>query len=244
MSRKKNSIIRGFSLIELLATIFVVSLIFGVGFYYVVNTINESKEKTRLISVSNVKSAANLYVKEYSDAVSWKKEMDQSGNYTTCIFVSDLVNKGYLKEEAINNLNLDGSITLTKNSSNTIIDAEFSNEGNCYYNRVAIPTSKKFCRELEYNASEQILTNESEYFNFSNNKGTNAGDYVVVAKLSNDELSWKDGTREDKKITCTIKKAVPYFAMHPTGISSDDIKVGGSTSVNIYSGVKGVLLDS
>ena len=247
---------KGFTLIEVLATIFVVSLIFGVGFYFVTKTINDSKEKTKLISLSNIKSAALLYAKEYLDEVPWREEKDQSGNftgnYTACILVSDLIDVGFLDEEKVRGIVKEKNIILKKNSNGTIVEEKLDDSDMCLNNGIKIPTSREYCNKVTYTGnpialldvddlSNSLLKQKPNGFSFTiNNEIINAGQYEIIARLDSNQ-EWKDGKAEDKKIICTVDKAVPYFAMHPTGISSDDIKIGGGTSTVLISGVNGSL---
>ena len=94
----KNS--KGFSLIELLATIFLISLTLGAGITFVINTINKSKEKSQLLAINNIKKTANTYIEEYPDEIAWIKEND-SDNSFSCISINSLINKGYITEKEV-----------------------------------------------------------------------------------------------------------------------------------------------
>ena len=68
------------------------------------------------------------------------------------------------------------------------------------------PTEAYCEEELVYNGKEQELTKETgEEFIFINNKGINAGEYEVIARLQ-DGNKWEDNSEEDVKINCQIKK--------------------------------------
>ena len=75
-------------------------------------------------------------------------------------------------------------------------------------NIAEIPTSNTACKaNLVYSGEEQIITNSNPTsYEFINNKGTNAGDYTVTARL-NDGYMWSDNTTTDKTVNCSISKA-------------------------------------
>ena len=145
---------KGFTLIEVLATIFVVSLVFGVGFSFVTRTINESKSKSNEISLANVRSGAELYVKEYSDDIVWKPEKENNnltGNYKTCVLLSDLVDSGFLKESSVKGLDIKESVILTKDGNGNLINEKLDDANEyCSNNGIAVPNAKTFCREDVY----------------------------------------------------------------------------------------------
>ena len=231
----------GFSLIELLATIFMISLVFGIGFYYVNNTIHESTKKTNEASITSIKDSANLYVKENPDSVAWVS--NDGENYTTCILLEDLVNAGFLKEKNIDNITDGNGIILTKNNNNTIIDEKIDNTGTCRSNKITIPKAKTYCKtNLIYSGNEQVLINNipnTILVKNNSDKGKDAGSYHVILSLKNSNNTfWKDGTTEDKTITCTIKKATPILILDSFGHEGNVLE---KKSISITSDVAGTL---
>ena len=106
---------KGFTLVELLAVIVVITLISGVGIITYLKTINNSKSKATLLAINNIKEAAYLYSKEGTDEIEWVNSYDQygkeSGKYA-CVSVQQLINKGYFKDnfldkEIYKNSNID-----------------------------------------------------------------------------------------------------------------------------------------
>lgn len=99
-------------------------------------------------------------------------------------------------------------------------------------NKVAtIPTSNDYCKSnLVYSGEEQTLTNShGEGYTFSNNKGTNAGDYTVTATLNN-KYDWSDSTISDKTFICNIAKAdINNF----TVTSYENVYDGNSHGLNV-----------
>lgn len=97
---KKDKTKKGFTLVELLAVIVVITLISSVGIITYLKTINNSKSKATLLAINNIKEAAYLYSKEGTDEIEWVNSYDkygkESGKYA-CVSVQQLINKGYFK---------------------------------------------------------------------------------------------------------------------------------------------------
>ena len=240
--RKKTDNKKGFTLVELLATIFIISLIFGIATYYAMNIINSSKEKSKAITLASRKKAANLYGNEQHDNSLWQN--DDSGNQKACVALKELVNSGYLKQKQIEDIDDFSYVILTRNSNGVIIKQVEDNLGICGENvkPIAIPTAKNYCNNLSYNGNNQTLTkalNGNEGYSFSGTTGKNAGNYAVTARLSSGNLMWKDGTTGDKTFVCNIKKATPNLTLNPT--SSGNAAIGSSTIVKVTSNVNGTL---
>ena len=145
--KKKN---KGFSLIELLATLFIISIVFSISTYFVMNTINNSKDKGTSISINGVKKTASLYVKEYPENITWN-------NNKACVYTKDLIEYGYLKPKQLKDTNT--YVIITKNESNTIIKEQLDTEGVCQAEEPGVPIpNANFCIEgLTYNNKEHEL---------------------------------------------------------------------------------------
>ena len=109
---------KGFTLVELLAVIVVITLISSVGIITYLKTINNSKSKATLLAINNIKEAAYLYSKEGTDEIEWvnsyDKEGKESGKYA-CVSVQQLINKGYFKDNFFDKEIYKGS-EITKNT--------------------------------------------------------------------------------------------------------------------------------
>ena len=223
---------RGFSLVELLATILVVSIVLGIGVTYVTKTINNSKEKSQILALNNIKKTANTYIEEYSNDIAWINDNNKETSFS-CVSINSLINKGYISNKDITNDIKDSGITpekyiiVTRDQNKNIISQEFdnnnnTNEGKCNSNiqKVKIPTSKEYCNNLYYNGKIQKLVSTSN-LGFSINQTEiekkEAGDYKITAKLNtkdqinNKRYVWSDDTTSDKTFTCKIKKKKPTF---------------------------------
>ena len=247
--RKKSIDKKGFSLIELLATILIISIILGTGITFVTKTINKSKERSQVLALNNIKKTANTYVEEYSNDIAWIKEKNNSNSYS-CISVNSLINKGYLSDKDISSqagISSSKYVIISRDQSKNIVSQEIDTNNKCSQNiqKVEIPTAKKYCNNLYYNGSEQLLvTTSSSEFTIDQNqiKKTDAGNYTITAKLnSNNQINnktytWSDDTTADKTFTCTIKKQVPKFniagpTQGETGKSLIDTKISLSSNI-------------
>ena len=92
-----NNKSKGFTLIELIATIFIISLLLSIGVVSVIGIINRSNEKSTILAENNIKKSSNLFVKEYKDNIIW--ELDENNNMYSCVSVKSLAETGYLKSD-------------------------------------------------------------------------------------------------------------------------------------------------
>lgn len=79
---------KGFTLVELIATIVLLSLVMGIGAFAITKIINNAKEKDYQLLIENINNAVELYYQEC-------KFVDD--NCQTPITLGFLVNNGYLK---------------------------------------------------------------------------------------------------------------------------------------------------
>lgn len=84
---------KGFTLVELIATIVVLSLVMSVATYSVVTIINKSNEKDYQLFIKNIQDGAESY---YNECKYMNKDMDIcNSDYT--VSLGDLVNYGFIK---------------------------------------------------------------------------------------------------------------------------------------------------
>ena len=101
---------KGYTLIELLAVILIISLIITLSIFGIINAINSSKEKATTLSEKSIKEAAETYATEKNDDSSYwlditdKDITDKDTNYKEnkyfCITIEELMNKGLLDKKA------------------------------------------------------------------------------------------------------------------------------------------------
>ena len=99
--RKLTEKNKGFSLLELLATIVIISVVGGISTAFYLNTIKTSKEKATILAINTLKQSAELYSKENDDDLKWNYITDMNGNkkgFYMCVSVQQLINKGFFKD--------------------------------------------------------------------------------------------------------------------------------------------------
>ena len=248
--KKKN----GFTLVEILITIGIISIIGTIAGTTIFNTIKNSKETSLAITKNNILKSARTYVEEYHEKIAWieKKETNTTEKSSfSCISINELINRNLIKKDSIKSNNLTQQYVIVwKNNNNVISTEEFDTTDNTSVcgsavNIVEIPTAKDYCNVLTYNKVSQTLTTDpKDNFSFSNNKQTNAGTYKVTANLntSNDNKLniWSDGTTEEKYINCTIKKAKPVINIITT--DSTNAEILSNITANLTSNTKGTMI--
>ena len=105
---------KGFTLVELLATILILALLLGIGTYSIISIINSSKQKNYELLINNTKSAAETYYQEckFSNNSGIPcTDNNKDGKYETSL--GDLVTYGYLKgNDTLKNGNNKGKYTI------------------------------------------------------------------------------------------------------------------------------------
>lgn len=136
--KKKTS--KWFSLVELLATILIISIILGIVTYFAINTINTSKEKSNKITLNNIKSTTRIYIKENPDKIIW---ISKEEKLYSCVNIKTLINKGLLKKSITDNKNINpnDNVIITKDLNGNIISEETDNNSICNTNIINIPTN-------------------------------------------------------------------------------------------------------
>lgn len=89
---------KGFTMIELLATLVIIAIISTLTITAFSSYIKTTKEQKLKISEDSIQEASILYVKEYKEVL----EKNNTNN-TYCITVEELIQKGYLKENILDN---------------------------------------------------------------------------------------------------------------------------------------------
>lgn len=84
---------KGFTLVELIATIVVLALVVSISAYAITNIINSAKEKNYKLLIKNIKDASETYYQECKYKYSNNSGITCNDNVT----LQELVNYGYLK---------------------------------------------------------------------------------------------------------------------------------------------------
>lgn len=111
---------KGFTLVELLAVIVILAIISSIGGYAVGSYINNAKEKADKLLISNINTAAQLYIDECSSGIS------------SLCSITPIVN-GNDKQYIMNNISLDtlASYNYLTATNNQVLDSSQNDIGNC-----------------------------------------------------------------------------------------------------------------
>ena len=91
---------KGYTLIELLAVILIISLIIALSIFGIIKAINSSKEKAATLSEKSIKEAAETYATEKNDDNNYWLDITDKENKYFCITIEELMNKGLLDKKA------------------------------------------------------------------------------------------------------------------------------------------------
>lgn len=231
---------KGFTLVELLATILLIGVILGIATTYLITTIGKAEKTSTAISDNSIIDISKTYLQEFPDEVVWQKENIDTNNVVTCISINDLINKGYYTPSIKDKISKE-YVIITKDQNNNIISEKMDTNNQCDNLGVKIPTKEKYCKNQTYNGSLQTLTKDLETdskYTFTNNEQKNAGLYEVIAILK-EGYHWQDGSNTPKTINCEIKKAKPTLELSPNGIET--LKVGTPKKIKVNSNTSGTL---
>lgn len=109
---------KGFTLVELLGTIMILSIIIGISSYSIVTVLNETKKKNYELLIEDIKKASETYYQEC--------KYGNNCPYTEEISLGKLVADGYLSSNSKNSIGLTDPVT-NKDISNCIISVEYTN---------------------------------------------------------------------------------------------------------------------
>ncbi len=215
---------RGFTLIELLATIVIVALVLGIGIYGVSNLVDNSKNKSKVISMSSIKESASVYSDEDSDR--WIESYGDDYSYF-CTTIEELINKGIIKKNAILPDGIDKSeyVSIKKNkttlvkSEAVVLDSDGASRDESAYKVCTgndIPTEGVSSPSIGGNTSytDSIIVNftdgddagiKDKWCQYNTNATIKDG--VNVIKLNNDDSKCKiDNLKDDTNYYVRICK--------------------------------------
>ena len=91
---------KGYTLIELLAVILIISLIITLSIFGIIKAVNSSKGKAATLSEKSIKEAAETYATEKNDDNNYWLDITDKENKYFCITIEELMNKGLLDKKA------------------------------------------------------------------------------------------------------------------------------------------------
>jgi len=127
---------KGFTLVELLAVIAVLSLVIGLVVFIAINVIDNAREKTYKTAINNIEAEANSYLTENSGRLFYIANDDNSYEYQ-CVTIQNLIDMGYFDTDVTEslidedrNVRLDDYIYIKRNiDTKAIISAELDVDG-------------------------------------------------------------------------------------------------------------------
>ena len=212
VNRKKDIIFnigsKGFTLIELIATIAIIAIISTIAIISITSLINSTREKSLQTAYSSLKETAATLSKELSDDY-W----DIDGNtYVSCVSVRDMKNEGYYKEDDFSNVDgiNDSTFVIVKKDmdSKVIISSEIDADDSKYcsnnFNNANLKvksytpstvTVEADCGSDNYNYSYSYSVKGANDFKNSNSENKNSKVHTFTGLKSNTEY--------DLRVICT-----------------------------------------
>ena len=121
----------GFTLIELLVTILIVALVGTVGFISIKAVIDNSKERSNTLNVTNIVKSARSYTEEFKTMDKyWFVDTSNTEEEYSCTTVGMLINKGFLKDSILDtiidgkNVTRDTSVSIKRNKNTKVNNNE------------------------------------------------------------------------------------------------------------------------
>ena len=89
---------KGFTLVEVLAVLVILTIIFAVTVPLIINNVNNTKEKVWEQTVSHIKEGTNLYLREYREDF---PDLNVVGSIIA-VPLSEIIDNGFIKPPIIN----------------------------------------------------------------------------------------------------------------------------------------------
>jgi len=91
---------KGFTLVELLAVIAILSIVLTVVIFVAINVLDNAKEESYKVTINNIQADANSYVVEDNSVMPWMNGITSDYQYQ-CITVQNLIDTGYFKGDVL-----------------------------------------------------------------------------------------------------------------------------------------------
>ena len=122
---------KGFTLIEIIVVIVIISILSVISIFTFGKIRESSKNKADELAYNSIMKCAASYAIEYYNEEKYWLHIENEDIETFCVPVLELSNKGYLKQDDINNVSYN-FVLLTRDYINkTIIREEYDKEGIC-----------------------------------------------------------------------------------------------------------------
>ena len=217
---------KGFTLVELLAVIVVLTLVAGISVAVYLNTIRISKKKATLLAINGVKEAAYLYSKEDNKDIEWIESYDQEGNSDgkyACVSVQQLINKGYFNKSFF-----DKDIYEEKINSRTFIEVSMGQNADNVSVRVNGQNTDKYkCLNsaINHNTSKLNITYGDPYTDRISFEMTPKDEEVKASSYTcfytNENGQKVSGTVSENKCSIEHLKDARYYKIQACMVGED-----------------------
>ena len=240
VNRKKDIIFnigsKGFTLIELIATIAIIAIISTIAIISVTSLINSTREKSLQTAYSSLKETAVTLSKELPEDY-WNFYKDKDGNldtnfYVSCVSVKDMKNEGYYKDDAFDNIfnkNIENNtfvIVKKDASSKVIVSSEIDNKGYCSsgsFNNANLKVKSYTPSTITVEADCGSDTGYKYVYSYTNKStGKKSGDMSGIGK-SFTYSGLDANTKYDLNVTCSKENSVDKHGNleHTTGKNNE-----------------------
>lgn len=191
---------KGFTLVELLAVIFITGLVLSIGTYFIVTQVKKAKEEALKVSIQSIYKSADTYSKEFLNDTDWVEE-DQNKEYA-CINVWWMINKGLQqKKDFSDNSNSMKEEYKIYNNAVVIITRNTGTKA-IISRRIAAPEEETTCNNL-LKAKLEVIGSTTNSINVKGNctvKEIIPEDieykYEIVDKKENKTIESADGIKD------------------------------------------------
>ena len=239
---------KGFTLVELLATLAILSIVITIVITVALNIVNSSKDNSYKVTINNIENEAGNYVVENSERLQWN---DYSDNIQyQCITVKNLIDKGFFNGDVLDShvsknqkVKSNDYILLLRNKDNKTVNTSRLLYGNnedilnlqngyCVNNASAniniidVPIGKvinNYCREKEVTIKYKLINNND---NISNYK---------YSYIKDNESKITDGFIKSMMETKVVFKENGYITASVDHVDKGNVKSNGLDIVGIDS---------
>ena len=201
---------KGFTLVELLAVIVVLSIVLGLTVYIALNAINKAKEKSYQVTINNIEKEAGNYLFEMKDKLFYVSPSNDEFIEYQCITVQNLLDLGYLKNDIVDKSKVSSNKTV---ASDDYIYIERDADSKAITKTIYVGDTSDYLTNcnLSLIAKGNIRFISSPHFNEWSQKKTVTVKYTVNNVLENDMTNIKytyqfeneDGSTITNGINCT-----------------------------------------
>ena len=179
---------KGFTLVELLAVLAILSIVITIVITVSINVVNSSKEKSYKVTINNIEKEASNYALENSELLKWSTDGLNSEYEYQCVTVGHLIDKGYFKGDVLDSyvsknqkVESDYYIYMERNKNNKTLDMSkllYGDTGLDYYCSIdtvadisvkVVPVGKvvnNYCKEKDVTLTYRLRNTDDDILNY------------------------------------------------------------------------------